>query len=62
MNVSIDDMIKCINRELAYRRNLYPIWVKNKRMKPEVAEHEIEMMESILNLLTSLSYHWDTEK
>lgn len=42
------EKLACAARELAMRRNVYPKWVANGRMKQETADREIAVMESIV--------------
>lgn len=49
--VSIEDQIKCAQREVALRRNTYPRLMTAKRMNPLQAETEIRRMEAILETL-----------
>lgn len=51
MTVSIEDQIKCVAREIAMRRNVYPKWVDSKRMKQEAADREIAAMEAVIETL-----------
>lgn len=39
--------LKAIQRELAFRQNLYPKWVAAGRISQEKADHEIEVMKAI---------------
>lgn len=43
----IDEQIACAERELGYRRRLYPRWVDAGRMSKEKADREITLMEEI---------------
>lgn len=51
MNYSIDDMIKCIEREIGMRMKVYPRWVEQKKMTQEKALTEINTMQAILEQL-----------
>lgn len=51
MNYSIDDMIKCIEREIGMRMRVYPRWVEQKKMTQEKALTEINTMQAILEQL-----------
>lgn len=46
-------MIRCAERELALRRNVYPRWVGAKRMTQFRADEEIELMAAIVDYLKS---------
>jgi hypothetical protein len=48
MIITLEEKLKCLKRELALRKAVYPKWVEQKRMKPHAAEHEIAVMEAIV--------------
>lgn len=48
------DLIKCVDRELALRRNVYRKRVETGKMKSEVAQREIRAMEDIRAILVAL--------
>jgi hypothetical protein len=52
---SLDMQIKCVERELAMRLNVYPKWVQSKRMKLDQANHEIDCMHAVLTTLKGLA-------
>jgi hypothetical protein len=43
-----------VRRELALRRNAYPAWVREGRMRPAAADHEIECFEAVVATLDKL--------
>jgi hypothetical protein len=45
---TLDDKIRCVARELALRRNVYPKWIAAGRMKQEAANREIAVMAAVL--------------
>jgi hypothetical protein len=51
MTVSIADQIKCVERELALRRNVYPKWVQRGKLTQAKADHELEAMAAVLDTL-----------
>jgi len=53
--ISLTDQIRCVSRELALRRRVYPRFVGSGRMKPEEAEREIERMQAVLHTLQELA-------
>jgi hypothetical protein len=61
MTVSIQEQLKCAQREAAMRRNVYPKWIAARRMTQEKADAEIAAMEAIAatlerqKLLTEIS-------
>lgn len=46
---SLSEMAQCATRELSFRRRVYPRLVANGRMKQEVADREIALMEAMKN-------------
>jgi hypothetical protein len=42
-----DELVKCAEREVAYRRRVYPRLVADHRMSREQAGREIALMEAI---------------
>jgi hypothetical protein len=44
---SFETKRKCIERELGYRRRVYPKWVADKRMSQQFADEQIAIMEEI---------------
>ena len=52
---SIDDLIRCVERELMRRRRLYPARIKTHRLKPAEAEREIMLMREALGTLQRLA-------
>lgn len=54
--ITIDQQIKCVERELALRRRVYPAWVSKGRMKQADADREIETMEAVLKTVKDSMY------
>src|SRR5258708_22365097 len=52
---SIDDLIRCVERELMRRRRLYPARIKTHRLKPAEAERELMLMREILATLQRIA-------
>jgi hypothetical protein len=48
---SIDDQIACAERELKYRRHVYPRRIAAKQMTQALADREVARMEAILATL-----------
>lgn len=44
---SAEDKLREVERELGYRKRLYPRWVKEGKMKQEQADANIAIMEAI---------------
>lgn len=51
---SLEDEIKCIEREIKMRERVYPILVQKNRMKHNSMLYEIDCMKSVLKTLKSL--------
>jgi hypothetical protein len=47
--MSNTDKLRCIERELSFRRMVYPARVKARKMSQREADYEIRVMESIAN-------------
>ncbi len=50
-NYSLDDQIRCVQREIAMRRRVFPKRVAQEAMKSEEADWQIECMEAVLATL-----------
>jgi hypothetical protein len=55
MKISINDQAKCVQREIAMRKVVYPGRVANKKMKQETADKEIATMEAVLDTLAGVA-------
>jgi hypothetical protein len=51
MSATIDTQIKCVEREIAMRRRVYPKWVEAGRMSENKSIYEIATMEAVLETL-----------
>lgn len=51
MDISLDDQIACIERELRLRRKVYPRFVRDGKLTETVADQEIGRMEAVLGTL-----------
>lgn len=56
--ISIDEQMKCVQREIRMRENVYPKWVAAGKMSPAKAESELAMMKAVLETLKA---KWLTE-
>jgi hypothetical protein len=45
--ITVLDKLECIERELKYRRFVYPKWIAANKMGQQKADREIAVMESI---------------
>lgn len=52
--ISLDDEVRCVERELKFRTMVYPRLVSKGRMTTGTMNREIALMESILARLKSL--------
>lgn len=52
--IPLSDQIACVERELKFRRRLYPHWVANGKMEKAEADTEIARMEAVLVTLQGL--------
>lgn len=51
MSAILDRQIKCLAREVALRKSVYPKWIASGRMKQDEADDEIAAMEGALKSL-----------
>jgi len=54
MGVSLAEQIKIVQREIAFRKKLYPRWVESGKMTQIEANYQIDGMECVLNSLIVL--------
>jgi len=52
--ITLDEQIVCVERELRYRRNVYPRRVADRKMPAASADKQIELMEAVLATLRRL--------
>jgi uncharacterized protein YqeY len=45
-----EDLFQCLERELKKRKEVYPKWVDNGRMSPQLAKRQLEMMEELVEI------------
>lgn len=55
MTITVADQIRCVRRELALRKNVYPGFVSRGKMTPEDAMKEIAAMQAVHD---SLCANW----
>jgi hypothetical protein len=53
-DISLDDMLRAVGRELGMRRAKYPQWVKRRQMTADVANHEIACISAVYAKLKQL--------
>lgn len=52
---SLDDMIRCSEREVLVRKRFYPRWVQEGKMKQADADWQTECMEAIVTKLKNFA-------
>lgn len=52
--VSLEDQISCVQRELGMRGRVYPRWIKAGKLNAEAAQEEMERMQAVLETLLRL--------
>lgn len=50
----LESQIKCVAREIAMRKRVYPKWVATNRMAKDEADREIATMQSVLDMLIEM--------
>lgn len=53
-SVTIDDQIRAAERELTFRRRVYPRQISDKKMSEGFAQHQLDCMEAIIETLKRL--------
>ena len=54
MNITIEEQIKCVKREIAMRERVYPREVRYEKMSQETADKEIASMRAVLKTLLNV--------
>jgi hypothetical protein len=49
--IPLEHQLRCAQRELRWRRQVYPRLVATRRMTQQAADHEIACMEAIIHTL-----------
>lgn len=52
--VTIEDQVKCVEREISMRERVYPRWVADKKLTQATADRELAGMKAVLRTLKSL--------
>ena len=47
MTITIDEKIACAEREIKYRKRVYPNWIEAGRMTRALGNHQIAAMEAV---------------
>lgn len=53
-SVALARQITCVRREIAFRRGVYPRWVRAGRMTAEKMQDEIAVMSAVLRTLKAV--------
>ena len=52
--ISIEDQVIAVKREIGYREFLYPKWVASGKMTQQKADYQIAVMKSVLKTLNDI--------
>lgn len=52
--VTIEEMLACVERELAFRARVYPRWVAQKKLTQATADEEMRRMDAVREALPAL--------
>lgn len=52
--VSLEEQIACVEREIRFRKHVYPRWVEAKKLLPAKASLELDRMQAVLSTLQAL--------
>lgn len=50
---TVPELVSCVAREIAMRRNVYPKYIERGKMKPEAADKEIATMTQVCTALVN---------
>ena len=53
--VTLEEMIACVDREIGMREKVYPRWVENRKMLSATADKELERMRAVRLVLTGMA-------
>ena len=53
--ITLDQMIQCVDREIGMRERSYPRWVEQKKLLQATADQELARMRAVRDLLLDLS-------
>lgn len=56
--VTIDEMVREVERDITLRRRVYPGWVASKRMSQDKADRQISIMEAVARELQKRRGHF----
>jgi hypothetical protein len=52
--ITIDEQLKCVEREIGMRKRVYPRWVEGGRMTQVKADSEMKSMEAVADTLRGI--------
>ena len=52
--ITLDDMVSCIEREIGMRERVYPRWVEQKKLLQATADQEMARMRAVRDLLLTV--------
>jgi hypothetical protein len=52
--VTLEDQVKCVEREISMRERVYPRWVADKKLTQSTADRELNAMRAVLRTLKNL--------
>jgi hypothetical protein len=52
--IPLDEQIECVEREIGYRKRVYPKFIFNRRMTRTAADREIDRMTAVRDTLIAL--------
>lgn len=50
-DVSLKDMVACVEREISMRRHVYPRWVRLGKLTQAAADMELQRMDAVRDFL-----------
>ena len=53
-DITIDQMIACVEREIGMRERVYPRWVEQKKMLQTTADLELARMRAVRDVLVDI--------
>ncbi len=53
-DITIDQMVQCVDREIGMRERVYPRWVEQKKMLQTTADQEMARMRAVRDLLLNV--------
>ena len=53
-DITLDQMIQCVDREVGMRERVYPRWVEQKKMLQATADLELARMRAVRDVLVGV--------